>query len=219
MTVFYSEEDTATTNLLAFFSKKQPNNIVWNFQPIDTPLLFRRSIGRNMAARESSADWVWFTDCDMTFQENCLDSLANALQNRDDALVHPKIESKTEIYTNDDLVINNSLAEPQLMLVESDRFIPHEITRATGPLQITHGDVARSNGYCDDVECYQQPANHFQKATEDRVFRWLLETQGVAIDVDGVCRIQHINKGRYKPKSKSSLIRRNVRRLQSFIRR
>lgn len=218
MTVFYSSEDESSAALLDYFSKKQVSNVTWNFKAIEKEILFRRAIGRNIAARESAADWVWFTDCDMTFQKNCLDSLSDALQNRTDALVYPRIESKTEIFTDDDFITSNALETPRLLLADTDRFIPHEISRATGPLQITHGDVARHSGYCDEVECYQQPAERFQKATEDRVFRWLLGTQGTAIDVQGVCRIQHVHKGRYKENSKVSVVRRGVRQLQHIFR-
>lgn len=217
MTVFYSSEDKATVALLNFFRQKKIKNVTWNFREIDKENLFRRAIGRNIAAHETTADWIWFTDCDMTFQKNCLNSLNEALQGRTDALVYPQVESKSKIYTDDDLIESNALEKPQLMLVDPNRFIPHQISRATGPLQITHGDVARSVGYCDDVECYQQPAERFQKATEDRVYRWLLATQGEPVDVDGVCRIQHIQKGRYNPNSKVSVVRRLIRRAQHLF--
>ncbi len=214
MTVFYSKDDRATQALLDMVSNIAVANVTWNWQPLPSSQLFRRSIGRNLAALNSQADWVWFTDCDMTFQSGCLDSLNKALQRRQDALVFPAVEHRTDIHTESDLISSNSLDQPELLEASSELFSSHSINRATGPLQITHGDVARANGYCRDVPFYQQPAEHFQKATEDRLFRWLLGTQGTPIDVIGVCRIQHVDKGRYQKDSTGTRWRKQVRRWQ-----
>lgn len=214
MTVFHTTEDVATVKLLEHAAERQIENIRWNWQTLTTEELFRRSIGRNLAALASTADWVWFTDCDMTFQQGCLDSLNTALQHRTDALVFPRKEAKTDVYTKDDLITQNSQDAAELLYVSPDLFTEHDIDRATGPLQITHGDVARANGYCRDVAFYQQPAQRFQKATEDRLFRWLMGTQGVPIDVSGVCRIQHALKGRYQTNSATANVRQRVRQLQ-----
>ena len=197
MTVFHATEDTETVKLLDFIAQHSVPNVDWNWQTLPKEQLFRRSIGRNLAAKASDADWVWFTDCDMTFQANCLDSLNTALQGRQDSLVHPRIESKTDAYAESGTTVSNALDEPALLRVDDAAFVPHNVTRATGPLQITHGDTARAVGYCADVPFYQRPQARWQKADEDRMFRWLLGTPGVAIDVDGACRVQHVEKGRY----------------------
>ena len=49
---------------------------------------FRRGIGRNLAAKSTRADWIWFTDADIVFQEKCLDTLADLLQGRSGARIH-----------------------------------------------------------------------------------------------------------------------------------
>ena len=214
MTVFYAKEDQATSQLIAFFSNYTLPNVSWNWQPLPRQRLFRRSIGRNIAAKRSNADWIWFTDCDLTFQAGCLDSLNTALQGCQDALVFPLVESKTNVYTDADIVTKNSLEKPELLSVDASEFKAHAITRATGPLQITHGDVARAVGYCADIAYYQKSQEQFQKATEDRVFRWLLGTQGVGLAIEGVCRIQHANKGRYKGNSQRSRWRKRIRQWQ-----
>ena len=66
--------------------------------------------------------------------------------------------------------------------VDADLFHPSYPTRATGPLQITHGDVARACGYCKHIKYYQSPADAWSKTYEDRAYRWLLGTQGTPID-------------------------------------
>lgn len=222
MTVYYGEEDTSTVQLLDFVAQHDVDNVTWNWQAMPKEQLFRRAIGRNIAAKATDADWIWFTDCDMTFQHNCLDSLNTALQGRQDALVYPRIESKTDAYTEGD-DSPNALEAPELLRADTEAFVPHSITRATGPLQITHGDVARAVGYCADVPFYQQPQERWQKTYEDRMFRWLLGTPGVAIDVDGVCRVQHVDKGRYAgsgdANTLSSSVRKRIRTWQDGMRK
>jgi len=219
MTVFYAMEDKSTADLLHHAAEHNVSNITWNWQPLSKSQLFRRCIGRNRAALASRADWVWFTDCDMTFQDGCIDSLNAALQERTDALIFPRVEAKTDVYSENDLITQNTIDTPELLQVPKALFTEHVVDRATGPLQITHGDVARANGYCRDVPFYQQPAAHFQKATEDRLFRWLLGTQGVPVDVKGVCRIQHAVKGRYQKGSTVTGVRQKIRKIQHSLRK
>ena len=219
MTVFHGKEDTRTVNLLAFVKEHSIKNLEWNWRVLPKEQLFRRAIGRNLAALESDADWLWFTDCDLTFQANCLNSLNSALQGRRDALVYPRIESKTDAYAAHDAEQPNALETPELLRVEPAEFIAHQVTRATGPLQITHGDVARSVGYCNAVPYYQQPQARWQKADEDRMFRWLLGTPGLAVDIDGVCRVQHVQKGRYADTGSVTSLRRHIRAWQDARRR
>ena len=161
-----------------------------------------------------TADWIWFTDCDLTFQAGCLDALHHVLQGRQDALVHPAIEAKTDVYTDHDAVQSNVLMEPRLLSLPDTAWREWPVTRATGPLQITHGDVARAVGYCRDVRFHQRPRARWQKASEDRLFRWLLGTQGVPIDLHGVCRVQHAEKGRYRSGTASADWRQWLRQRQ-----
>jgi hypothetical protein len=92
------------------------------------------------------------------------------------------------------------------------------VTKAKGPLQITHGDVARGMGYCRDMAVYQRPEPAFAKCREDTAFRWLLGTQGTPIPFEGVSRLRHLSKGRYSGPASSSAVRRAVRRLQERLR-
>jgi hypothetical protein len=107
---------------------------------------------------------------------------------------------------------------PSLVDIDDIHFRPREPGRATGPLQITHGDVARACGYCEQLAVYQKPVAHFAKAHEDRAFRWLLRTQGEPVDVPGVYRIRHLSKGRYQGSRGSNFVRTLIRRIQSFFR-
>ncbi len=218
MTVFYSTEDLRTVSLLAFFEKMDVPGVTWNWQALPKEQLFRRAIGRNMAARASRADWIWFTDCDLMFREGCLDSLAEALQGSRATLVFPRQERVTPLLSQDNPMLAAGSLESGIRDIDPEQFILREPSRATGPLQIVHGDVARACGYCESLGIYQKPADYWCKAYEDRAFRWLLRTQGVPVDIAGVYRIRHVQKGRYGNNTLMTRIRSGIRRLQSWLR-
>jgi len=211
-TIFYSPEDNDTLKLLQRIDSISVANVTWNWQSLPAPYLFRRSIGRNLAAKHTSADWVWFTDCDETFQKGCLESLYRALQQSDAPLVYPAVEHRTAPLENSVFEIDygNKNWLETICRLPLEQFHVSKMSRATGPLQISRGDVVRELGYCDSVSCFQKPENQFAKAHEDRVFRWLLGSQGSALDIDGVYRIQHRVKGRHE-NSSASRIREKIR--------
>jgi len=218
MTVYFSEEDRATANLLSRLGSIDVPNVSWNWRALPRTSLFRRAIGRNEAALATDADWIWFTDCDLVFAEGCLDALAEALQGRRDALCYPAAEHCTPLLTGDDPLLNPDLDGPLPLDIRGSLgagFTERRRDRATGPLQIAHGDVARACGYCKALDYYQRPASTWQKAREDRAFRWLLRTRGVPLEIGGVYRIRHAAKGRYTGSAFMSRVRGGLRRLVS----
>lgn len=215
MTVYYAESDERTRSLLQFIGEQDVPGVIWNWRSLPEPQLFRRAIGRNQAALTTQADWIWFTDCDLMFRENCLDSLVERLQGRTDALVYPRVERCTSLLADDDPMLRKGKDEWRVMDVDTQQFEEFVKKRATGPLQITHGDVARACGYCQALPYYQQPSDTWCKAYEDRAFRWLLRTQGVPLDIPGVYRIRHVFKGRYTGSSINTKVRTGLRLLQS----
>jgi hypothetical protein len=212
MTVYHSADDAGTAALLREFGARRVPNVSWNWRVLDRGRLFRRGIGRNLAARATACDWIWFTDCDLLFHQGCLDALADALQGRRDALVFPHAESVSGLLAEDDPMLERGRAGPMPVEIDPSRFVRHTRDRATGPLQVTHGDVARACGYCEGLRVYQKPSPVWTKATEDRAFRWLLRTQGVPVEVPGVFRIRHASKGRYGDDSLSGRVRGAIRR-------
>ena len=230
MTVYFSREDQDTTRLLEACAEREVPNVTWSFRAAPKQRLFRRSIGRNHAASTTSADWIWFTDCDVLFGPGCLDGLAAALAGRTDPLVFPAVEQLTELLPDDELGAGASqpsgdpdgpaAATPPLLHdpTANHTFVPVPVTKAKGPLQITHGDVARAVGYCRDLAAYQRPEPSFAKCHEDTAFRWLLGTHGVPVDVPAVSRIRHQAKGRYAGSATSGRVRASVRRLQEKLR-
>lgn len=213
MTVFYAEEDQATQALLDFFAQQRVPNVTWNWQKLTPPELFRRAIGRNQAALASKADWVWFTDCDLCFGAGALDTLNARLQGCKAPLVYPQEERVTCLLTDDSPMLT-AAKEPALVRIDEADFTSKAVTRATGPLQITHGDMARQMGYCNGVKAYLRPESQWAKCYEDRVFRWLLKTPGTALDLPGVYRIRHETKGRYTDGKARVALRSSIRKTQ-----
>ncbi len=219
MTVFYCPEDEKTSQLLLFFARQNIPNVTWNWRPLTRPRLFRRGIGRNMAALETTADWVWFTDCDLMFRDDCLDKLSDLLQNKRDALFFPEEERTTELLAEDNPMLQVGSGKPQVLNLDTTFFTARKISKATGPLQIAHGDVCRATGYCRSIGLYQQPSQTWCKAHEDRAFRWLLRSQGKPLPIPGVYRIRHISKGRYTGSLIENYLRTLLRRFQSWLRK
>lgn len=213
VTVFFSDEDQNTVNMLNFFSRYSPPNVTWNWVEMNKYSLFRRGIGRNQAAKNTRADWVWFTDCDVIFKGACIDDICRALYNNTQSLVYPSHEYITPMLADSDPMLKNG-SKPALVDVDDTVFQQHDLDRATGPMQIVHGDVARAVGYCEKIAIYQMPVDAWRKALDDKIFRWLLGTKGVRLNVGGTYRIRHIYKGRYKEGSLWSRIRSKIRRLK-----
>ena len=216
MTVYHASEDARTTALLGYFGGRAVPNVAWNWQVLPKAKLFRRAIGRNLAALGTRADWVWFTDCDLLFGAGCLDALAREVQGRRDALVHPQEEWVSALLDDDDPLLVAGRGEPQVLGIDPTAFTRRTLGRATGPVQIAHGDVARAVGYCRAIAHYQQPSECWAKAHEDRAFRWLVQNQGVGLNIPSVFRIRHASKGRYTGRHWVNEIRRWNRSRQTY---
>ncbi|MEX2366393.1 MAG: glycosyltransferase family A protein [Pseudohongiellaceae bacterium] len=217
MAVYYCPEDLRTKALLDNSSRLAVPGVIWDWRPLPRQALFRRAIGRNQAALHTRADWIWFTDCDLMFRNGCLDSLAAVLQGRQDALVFPATERCTALLSDDNPLLHMDTDRFQVLDVDARQFTERKRTRATGPLQISHGDVARACGYCNSLPYYQRPSLSWCKAHEDRAYRWLLGTQGTPLDIRGVYRIRHAAKGRYTGNRFINKLRGWIRRLVSSV--
>ncbi|MEX2529121.1 MAG: glycosyltransferase family 2 protein [Gemmatimonadota bacterium] len=198
MTVCYSPEDSRTVDVLGFFGGRKVPGVEWNWQPLDKERLFRRAIGRNLAARSTRADWIWFSDCDAIFHRWALDGAATVLRGRNDVLVFPREHRVTELLGANHPLLQDPTDTGQLELADIDpaRFQPETREKAVGGFQIVRGDVARKVGYCRAIPFYQRPVPRWQKTYEDRTFRWLLGTHGTPVEIPGLYRIRHVEKGR-----------------------
>lgn len=211
-TLFYSEEDASMVALLARFRQVQVPNVTWDFRVLPKQELFRRAIGRHQASQTSTADWLWFADCDLIFHQGCLDSLAAALSGKQLPLVFPDHEGITELLPAEHPMLNQTVEETGTVDIDPTLFYRNEITKAKGAFQVVHGDVARAVGYCGTLALYQKPSELWRKTYEDTVFRKLIETEGEALPVENLFRIRHAEKGRYAKNGKFSGMRGWIRK-------
>ncbi len=211
-TLYYAEEDTATVALIDHVNTQTVRGVTWQWRPLPRASLQRRAIGRHHAAQVTRADWVWFTDCDLIFHLQCLDTLASNLAGVTTGLVYPDHEFITPLLPADDPSLHKGSPGYVPVDIDPEQFSRNDIHRAKGAFQIVHGDVARHSGYCGTLGLYQTPVSHWRKTFEDTAFRNLIGFRGQPIAITGLYRYRHSQKGRYDRTSRLSGIRKGLRR-------
>lgn len=194
--IYYSPGDLRTERVLTHYAAIRVPNVTWNWRVIEESRLFRRAIGRNISALETTADWIWFCDVDLCFRENCLDSCGKALAACNAPLAFPRHVYQSRSHADGDRMIATMPEGGAIRDIDPTLFERRRIPRATGAFQICRGDVARKLGYCRDMPRYQRPEKRWQRTTEDVAFRRTIGERGVPIDVEGLYRIRHSERGR-----------------------
>ena len=167
--------------------------------------LFRRAIGRNWLAKRSSADVVWFSDCDYLFGPDCLKTLAE-LAGRTSGLVMPQTilinkdagnkAEKADHAVGDRMVADN--LDYDLPQIDPSLFASRQQRICIGGCQIVGGNLAREIGYLDGTD-YVQPvdeANGFLSCKCDRVWRHRNNLTATRLPIPNVYRIRHSRDGR-----------------------
>lgn len=191
VSLFYCpEEDPKTASVVDFFKDKI------NLQPWALPreMLCARAIGRNMAARATKADLVWFTDCDYLLGEGSVEAMT---QEREGVLWHPPYIMATEQPVGDKLIF--AVKPPELVSAEDEFFnVRYRLRTAVGGFQLARGDVVREKGYIPHSARHQKPRKEWRRTYCDRVFRHSLGTGGIKVEIQGIKRIRHTERGRFK---------------------
>jgi len=192
-TIFYSPADTHTIKTINYF---RPLLKLYKLNTIPLPnnQLFNRAIGRHIVAKGTTADWVWFTDTDVLFRNNCLDILAQKLRNTKYDLVYPQTVLVSSREDGDRMI--QSIISPRVIDIDETRFGESKINRAQGPYQIARSTILHETGYINNK--YTQPeAKHWERTYSDVQFRELIPNTG-PIKLPGSYLITHTNKGREK---------------------
>ena len=202
ITVFTSDCDENTKKTVAYFQRLGLNARIWLLPRVR---LFRRSIGRNLAARGTQASVAWFADCDYCFGEGAIDSLADC-QKRE-YLYRPKhlmFQKSHDI--GDGYVERLKPDRPRIVDVQPEDFSRARTAKAIGGIQIVAGDTARNFGYLEKWRRgrYQRdvPDTGFQRCVEDSQYRKMLFQQGIeqkTLRIPNVFRIRHTGVGREQP--------------------
>lgn len=196
LAVYCSPEDERTIGLLDRLDEAElSENVAIERRLLDTPSLMRRAIGRNQAARSTTADVVWFADCDYLFRFGTFAALVREIEARPDGtLYHPRQVLTNVDWADGDETIERAKSSSDWIDVDDAKFSPRSYGRAIGGMQIVRGDVARKHGYVPFGR-FQKPIPTWQVTTEDVRFRKLLGPPQYAIDVPGVYRIRHSKRG------------------------
>jgi hypothetical protein len=196
MTVFLTPSDKPTTQVVQFFAEKVNGRRVcirgWRLPKY---CLLRREIGRNQAALATTADWIWFTDCDHYFGPGALDAAADALRPVTAPLAYPQRTLVNATAAEGDALIERLTRLPQVTPLEPDDFVPYFNDCAIGGIQLARGDAMRQLGYLNGSR-YLRPARTWQRTFGDVAFRQQLGTDGVPVEIPHVYRILHTKAGR-----------------------
>ena len=189
--VCYDRTDEAVCAVLKCFSNSQV--IKLKYIEMDKERLGRRAIGRNLAAKATKADIVWFADADYLFGEDCLSTLANWRWPDDASLAFPKhvnLQLKESIDVSDLECVNDYSAPKQWI------FSRHTFVRPIGGIQIVKGDFAREYGYCANHPIFQSPhPDPFKlfRSPCDKEFRRGCKRHGkqAGVDLPNLYRLGH----------------------------
>lgn len=202
MTVCYSAQDERTSEVLEFFETLSVPRVKWNWLELERNMLLRRANGRNLAALGTSADWMWFADCDMCFGSGALDSLVAATSSPTCQLAFPATILISKTHELGDRAIQRLKDEIRVADLEPDEFVPHRYGRAIGGVQIVRGDISRQHGYCKGTT-WLRPMDTWRRCHDDVAYRRIVaaavKTSWQRILVPQVFRLRHTAIGRTNP--------------------
>ena len=198
LTVFAAESDEDTVMAVKTFKAAGVNARLW-LLPME--MVKNRSIGRNMAAKETKADVVWFSDCDLVFGDGAIDSLYIDEQwsSGEEKLFRPHhVLNHNSLWMGDEYI--DSVESLCSYDVQAEDFTKSRIRRPSGAYQIVSGDVARKHGYVPDIESHQEPYRQpeFRRNYSDVGYRKQLARAGVfkgVLEIPNVYRIRHTISG------------------------
>jgi hypothetical protein len=194
-TICFTESDNSTVAVLDEFKGLTIPNLEWNWVPLPILHLCRRSIGRNIVALSTNADWVWFCDADYWFGAQCWMTFAH-FNELEHPLIYPRYVRMPPLRWGDRCIETAQGLKGPLILPETE-FRPVRMNRAIGGIQIVKGRICRERGYLRADRRWQRRASApiFQESFEDLAFRRDLGTSGKAVDIPEVYRIRHSRKG------------------------
>lgn len=205
VTVFYTMEDSLTTEVVhkfkthceSYLDKK--SNVCLNPISIKKKRLFRRAIGRNIAAKRTKADVVWFTDVDYLFFNTSLMDAHEKCSKSDLNMVFPnKVNIHSRHVYGDRLIQSvNCVGFNSVHSINFDQFGVRKEKRAIGGIQIVKGDWCREHGYLDGTK-WLEPVDDeggFRSCKCDVPFRKSVG-DSERVEITGVYRIRHSQAGR-----------------------
>lgn len=158
--------------------------------------LFNRAIGRNRAAVSTTADLVWFCDCDYVFGDGCIDALAT--QAKGSTLYYPQHVQIHKSHAIGDQAIAEQVqrfehGDDSQSALFADDFKTRRERKPYGGLFIADGDWCRAYGWLDGTD-YLKPCKSvdvpFPSFRDDVAFRKQF-SEWKAIDLPNLYRLRH----------------------------
>ena len=199
LSLFFALADQDTVKLVEFFDTIQrpnPARVTWRWRPLPHPELTNRAIGRNLAAKGTKADVVWFADADYCVMPGFWKNFHAVLPTINKPLWYPRTVSATT-HERGQEAIRNAAGEPRLLHYPARDLIEQSFRKAIGGVQFVLGDTARAKGYLDGQPKQLRPytSGNWRANVEDQRYRKSLGTPGQAVDMRGLLRIRHGERG------------------------
>jgi len=195
--VFYTDIDDATAETLKFFCEKSNQQVLIRPWVLPRRALMCRAYGRDLAAKATPADAVWFTDADYCFGDGCLDTLIATVPTRTEKLFCPARIMTHKTHALGDEAIKAIESGSQVIDINPDDFGSLRCRRAFGGVQITRGPIAREFGYCHGSRRKINRSDNWINTVEDRTYRLILGENGTSIPIPNVYRLRHSRAGRF----------------------
>lgn len=158
----------------------------------DKRFLFRRAIGRNVRARRTHSDVVWFADADYIMSAGSIDAiLAIDFTTLPLPLAYPKQVFIQRSHASGDKAIATIIPGEDWIL-DTSAFDVKTEKFAIGGLQIVSGETARQHGYLDNTKWVRpvDPTLGFQDTKEDKAYRAALGGS-CGVEIPGLYRMRH----------------------------
>lgn len=192
--VFIADEDGPTQRRVDQLAKLPwPANVQLQISRLPATNLFRRAIGRNLAALNTTADAVWFADCDYVIFGTSVGDVASVIRCTQEPFLFPKAVLELPRDRSEALIAQASTWTGPID-VPRDNLKARSYRRAIGGIQIVVGDVCRKLGYLDKCERWQRPARRWQRCFDDVAFRRHLTAKRVhakGVAIRDVHRLMH----------------------------
>jgi hypothetical protein len=199
-TVFYHQTDELTVRAIQHtMAKADERRLRVNPVPLEKSALFRRAVGRNIAAKTTAADVVWFTDCDYLFQNRVLDyARSKCLKSIEQIMIWPREIMAIPKPTGARMIAAVENAADHLLWDHLDAAEPMPMSRAIGGIQIVKGEACRRDGYLDGTKWSKalgsNPAG-FRRCRCDVAYRRQQAGRGEPVVLKDVLRVRHPNRG------------------------
>jgi len=190
----YSSNDWITTNKMTEIISWPPS-IELLLSPMPVKMLGKRCNGRNLLAKITSADVVWFTDVDHLFTAECVNALLAMDWPGDVSLRYPGLIQISRDHETGDRTMNQHAASfPHTFKIDSGDYVDKKYNRAIGGVQIVSGQYAREHGYLDGTSWIGPCEKPFRSFKDDIAFRDRCKQHGRAerIDLPGIYRVRHL---------------------------